>query len=234
MSRRRRVTETAGRRPAGRGWLLVLVVIVLAACGVPRDDAPRALEPGEVPYASPRSSPVAEPAGDTRVTLHFVRGDDVVRTPRTVEQPADTPELLELLLAGPTPEEREAGLVSVIPSTVTVEDVSTVGTTAVVTLGGPDSEVLRLQPLAYAQIVATLAPHRASGVRFRLNDADLRVPRGDGSLTDAPLSRDDYEGLLGPEVAPAPAETPAPPPPPALPDTPTLSDTPALSDPGDA
>jgi hypothetical protein len=202
---------------SGRGLGAVLAAVVLAACGVPRDDAPRALEPGEAPYASPRPSPVAEAAGDGRVGLYFVRGDDVVRTPRGVDQPVETPELLGLLLAGPTPEERETGLISVIPSTVTVQDVSTVGSTAVVTLGGPDSEVLRLQPLAYAQIVATLAPHRVSGVRFRLNDADLRVPRGDGSLTDAPLSREDYEQLLGPDATPSPTAAPTAPASPPLP-----------------
>ena len=203
------------RTTAVRSIAAGVTALLLPACGVPHDDAPRALQPQEVPYFSPRSSPVPDPAGNGRVGLYFVRDDEVVLTPRQVEQPTPTPELLELLLAGPAPEEQEAGLISVIPSTVTVEDVSTVGSTAVVTLGGPDSEVLRLQPLAYAQIVATLTPHRASGVRFRLGAADLRVPRGDGSLTDAPLSREDYEQLLGPPVTPSGEPAPAPPPSPA-------------------
>ena len=51
--------------------------------------------------------------------------------------------------------------------------------------------------LAYAQIVATLTPARASGVRFRLDDTALRVPREDGSLTEQPLARQDYAGLSG-------------------------------------
>lgn len=197
-----------GRTPTT--FAAALVALLLTACGVPHDDAPRALKPGEVLYVSPRPSAVADPAGDGRVALYFVRGDDVVLATRRVERSTPTPELVELLLAGPTPQEREQGLISVIPSTVTVEDVSTVGSTAVVTLGGPDSEVLRLQPLAYAQIVATLTPHRASGVRFRLGDTDLRVPRGDGSLTDAPLSREDYEGLLAGPVAASPVPTAEP------------------------
>jgi hypothetical protein len=109
------------------------------------------------------------------------------------------------LFAGPSVEERATGLSSLLPSTVTVEDVQTVDGTAVVTLDGPDdSEVLRLQPLAYAQIVATLTPTRARGVRFRLDDTDLRVPREDGSLTSQPLSRRDYARLLGPSAAAAP------------------------------
>ena len=198
--------------PGGTGWsaralVAVLTTAVLSGCGVPQDDAPRALAPGEAPYASPRTSPVADPEGRGRVPLHFVQEGSVVLTPRPVEGEVSTVELLDLLFGGPAPEEREAGLLSVIPSTVTVEDVEMSGDIAVVTLGGPESEVLRLQQLAYAQIVATLTPSRAAGVRFRLGSSDLRVPRGDGSLTTAPLSRDDYAALLAPPapVAPPPS-----------------------------
>lgn len=181
-----------------------------AGCGVPQDDAPRALEPGEAPYASQRATPVSEPEGPGRVPLHFVRDDRLVPSPRPVEGSVTDEELLELLLGGPSPEEAEAGLISVIPSTLTVESVELTGDTAVVTLGGPESEVLRLQRLAYGQIVATLVPSRATGVRFRLDGADLEVPRGDNTLTAAPLSRDDYAALLAPPRAAAPAPRPTP------------------------
>lgn len=181
------------------------VLLVLPACGVPQDERPRALEPREVPFASPTESPVTEVVGDREVALGFVRDESVVLSSRTVEDPRTTEELLELLFAGPSPEERAAGLSTLLPSTVTVEEVETVDGTAVVTLDGPDdSEVLRLQPLAYAQVIATLTPDRVSGVRFRLDDTDLRVPRDDGSLTDQPLSRRDYASLLA-------ASTTAPP-----------------------
>jgi hypothetical protein len=182
----------------------LVAVLLLPGCGVPQDDRPRALEPQEVPFASPTDSPVAEPVGDRQVALYFVREDSVVLSSRTVEDPRTPEQVLELLFAGPSPDERAAGLSSLLPSTVTVEDVEIVDGTAVVTLGGPDSEVLRLQPLAYAQIVATLTQARASGVRFRLDDTDLRVPREDGSLTDQPLARRDYAGLLGPPATAAP------------------------------
>ena len=75
--------------------------------------------------------------------------------------------------------------------------------------GGPESEVLRLQRLAYGQIVTTLTPSRAAGVRFRLDGADLEVPRGDNTLTAAPLPRDDYAALLAPASAP-PSLPPSP------------------------
>ena len=196
-----------------RGWpgpLLgaLLAAVVVTACGVPQDDDPRALLPAEVPFASPRSSPVADPFGNGRVALYFVRDGAVVLSTRPVQESMSTEELLELLLAGPAPDERDAGLSSVLPSTVTVEDVELDGSTAIITLGGPDSEVLRLQPLAYAQVVATLTPHPVSGVRFRLGDTDLRVPRADGSLTAQPLSRDDYASLLAAPGA-VPSATPA-------------------------
>ena len=175
----------------------LLATVLLPGCGVPQDDRPRALEPREVPFASPTDSPVAEPVGDREIALGFVRDESVVLSSRTVEDPRTTEEVLELLFAGPSADERAAGLSSLLPTTVTVEELEMVNGTAVVTLDGPDdSEVLRLAPLAYAQVVATLTPDRVSGVRFRLDDTDLRVPREDGSLTNQPLSRRDYAGLL--------------------------------------
>lgn len=194
---------------AGRGLAAavtgLVTALLVAGCGVPRDELPRALEPGEAPYASSRASPVADPEGPGRVPLHFVRDGAVVLAPRPVEGPTTTEELLELLFGGPAPEDQEAGLISVIPATVTVEDVVMTGRTAVITLGGPESEVLRLQPLAYAQIVATLTPSRVAGVRFRLEGTDLPVPRADNTLTARPLSRDDYASLLAPPAAAAPS-----------------------------
>jgi hypothetical protein len=188
-----------------RGAAALVTVLLLSGCGVPQDDRPRALEPQEVPFASPTDSPVADAVGDREVDLGFVREESVVLSSRTVEDPRTTGEVLELLFAGPSPDERAAGLSSLLPPNVTVEDIQTADGTAVVTLDGPDdSEVLRLAPLAYAQIVATLTPDRATGVRFRLDDTALRVPREDGSLTDQPLSRRDYAGLLAPAGTPAP------------------------------
>ena len=201
-----------GRRPwRVPTWTLAgaLTAGLLGGCGVPSDQQPRALQPGEAPYASPRTSPIADPEGALRAPLHFVRDGSVVLVARPVEGFTSTADLLELLFGGPAPEESMGGLVTEIPSTVTVEDVTVNDETAVITLGGPESEVLRLQQAAYAQIVATLTPSRVSGVRFRLGSTDLRVPRGDGSLTAAPVSRDDYAALLAAPAAAAPSPSPS-------------------------
>jgi hypothetical protein len=207
---------SAGRRgrsprPALAAALATALTAALATgCGVPRDDAPRALAPAEAPFASPRATAVGDPQGPGRVPLHFVRDDLLVLAPRPVEGPVSDEQLLELLLGGTSPEESAAGLVTLIPPGVTVETVERSGGTAVVTLGGPRSEVLKVQALAYGQIVSTLTPARADGVRFRLDGADLEVPRGDNTLTAAPLSRDDYAALLAPAAPPAvpPADGP--------------------------
>ena len=215
--------------------LLVLLTPVAAACGVPQDDEPRALSAAEVPFASAAASAAPADDGNRQVELWFVRDGRVVPTARRVDGPTSVPALGELLFGGTSEEERNDGLISVVPSTLSLEEVQVQNGTAVLTLDGPDAEVLRTQPLAYAQIVATLTSvGSVDGVRFRLDGRDLRVPRGDGSLSDGPVTRNDYAELLAaPEAASADAaaadaaaaDAPAPPAP--APPAPPAAATPA-------
>ncbi|MGI8536837.1 MAG: GerMN domain-containing protein [Mycobacteriales bacterium] len=196
------------RRPARvcRAPVLLLAGLLLAGCGVPQDGAPRALDPAKAPAGalpSPSTAPEPEPVGDNRAALYFVRDGQVVPITRPVPRSTSIAPLLELLFAGPTAAEREAGASSLIPSSLSVQKVERQGQTAVVTLEDTEDQV-RPQALAFAQIVATLTPDRASGVRFRLDGADLAVPRSDGALTDAPVSRLDYADLLAPAPGPPP------------------------------
>lgn len=187
-----------------RGCLLLLAGALLVGCGVPQDDEPRALDPAKAPAGAlpspssvraPDPEPEPEPTGAERVELFFVRDGQIVPVIRPVPRSTAVEPLLELLFAGPTPAEQAAGSSSLIPSSLSVQRVERQGQTAVVTLQGTENQV-RPQALAFAQIVATLTPERASGVRFRLDGADLPVPRSDGSLTDSPVSRMDYAGLI--------------------------------------
>jgi len=190
-----------------RRLLAPLLVLLLAACGVPQDAEPRVLQREDAPFRLFEDAP--EPAGDGRVALYFVRDDLVVLQTRAVERSTSIRELLDLLLEGPTPEQVAAGTRSALPTTFDVEDVQ-VGESgvAVVTLGGGSMQV-GASPLGFAQVVATLtAPGRARAVRFRLDGEDLPVPRGDGSLTTDPLDRSDYAELLAlssPVASPAPS-----------------------------
>ncbi len=194
-------------RSSARARLLGLALLAtLTACGVPQDAEPRALDRADAPFGV-FDDAVPAPEGDGRVALYFVRDDLVVLQTRAVERSTTTPELLDLLLEGPTPEEVAAGTTSALPSTFDVERVE-VGAngTAVVTLGGGAAQI-GPSPLGFAQVVATLtAPGRARAVRFRLDGADLPVPRGDGLLTTDPLGRLDYADLLR---LPSPVASPA-------------------------
>lgn len=175
---------------------LAAVLVLLGGCGIPRDDAPRALDPANAPAgALPSPSRIPEPVGNDRVALYFIREGLVAPVTRPVPQSTSVEPLLELLFAGPTSTEQAGGTSSLIPASLSVVGVRQQGSTVVVTLGGSEN-LVRPQVLAFAQIVATLTPDRATGVRFRLDGADLRVPRGDGSLTESPVSRADYADLL--------------------------------------
>lgn len=204
-------------RPVVGRVLAVLVLLLVAACGVPQDDAPRALQGRDLPLGLQSESAVPDPEGPGRVALYFVRDGQAVLWRRPVQASTPPTELLRMLFAGTSAEEREAGLISVIPASLTVESVEMQGDTAVVTLGGPDEELLNAGPLAFAQIVATLTPDRARGVRFRRDDRDLPVPFGDNQLSARPLDRSDYEGLLPGAPTPAPATRAPATPPPAAP-----------------
>lgn len=193
-----------------RRALAVLVLLLVSACGVPQDDAPRALQGRDLPRGLSSESAVPDPEGPGRVALYFVRDGQAVLSRRPVQASTPPTELLRMLFAGTSSEEREAGLISVIPASLTVESIEMQGDTAVVTLGGPDEELLNAGPLAFAQIVATLTPNRASGVRFRRDDRDLPVLTGDNQLSARPLDRSDYEGLLPLASTPAPSASASP------------------------
>ena len=190
----------------------LLALLLVTACGVPTDPSPRALDPEAAPFGVLAEATTA-PEGEGRVALYFVRGDRVVLQPRPVERSTTIPQLLDLLLEGPTPEQVAAGTRSAIPTDLDLEQVEvTARGVAVVTLAVDDNQV-GTSPLGFAQIVATLtAPGRARSVRFRRDGEDLPVPRGDGSLTSDPLDRTDYADLLLLQTAsPAPGSaTPSP------------------------
>lgn len=183
---------------------LVLLALLLTACGVPRDDAPRPLDLAEAPaFLDPVVPP---PQGDQRTELFFVRDDVLVPVPRAVPSPGTPAQVLDLLFTGLTDPERATGLRSAIPVGVQFQGVEVRDGVAAVTLGGLNEQV---QVLAFAQIVATLdARPGIDGVRFRADGQDVKVPRGDGSLTDAPVGSASYSELLG-----GPPGTAVPPPP---------------------
>lgn len=177
-----------------RRLLLVLLALLLTACGVPEDGAPRPLDPDQAPAVfAPEVVPPAE--GDLEVELFYVRDDALVPVPRAVPSPGSPAQVLDLLFTGLTEPERATGLRSAIPVGVSFDGVEVEDGVAAVTLDGLNEQV---QVLAFAQIVATLdAREDVDGVRFRSGGSDVQVPRGDGSLTDEPVGASAYAELLG-------------------------------------
>lgn len=194
-----------------RRLVLVLLALALVACGVPQDDAPRTLDRATAPFRFFEGD-VAPPAqGALEVELWFLRGDQPVPSTRPLELPGSPGQVLEALLAGPTQRELSDGLASAVPQSLEVVDLSVADGVAVVTLdlAGVNEQV---QVPAYAQMVATLDGRPGiEGVRFRTRDADVQVPRGDGTLASGAVTRDDYAVLLGLRPSPAPQAEPAPP-----------------------
>ena len=194
----------------------VAVVVLLTGCGVPTDEEPRALDRGEAPFRVFSSESAPTPGGELAAELWLVRGDRPEPVVRAVESPGSPEQVLEQLFSGPTEDESEAGLSTAIPTAFELQDVQVEDRIAVVTLEGVGEQVRNDNNVAFAQIVATLdARPEIDGVRFRAADTDLPVPRGDGSLTDAPVNRESYAELLSrpmarsvppPPVAPAPAD----------------------------
>ncbi|MEH1101558.1 GerMN domain-containing protein [Micromonospora sp. CPCC 205561] len=180
----------------------LVVLGLLAGCGVPTEGAPRAVAPPPGPFptsgtVAATQTPTLNPGRATQV-LCFVRDDRLVRVERRVDGTPTVDAQLQHLLAGPTAGERDAGITTALPGAVEVAVARPRGTEVDVDLGGAGDETGRSdEVLAFGQIVCTLtARSDVDTVAFLRGGARLGVPRADGSLTQAPLAADDYANLI--------------------------------------
>lgn len=191
-------------RPPWRAALLGLVIAVLAAglaaCGVPSDDAPRAIDPAVIPEpllgTVPDTAPPSTPTGvDLPVYVLITDAEESRRLtpfPVSFTQPSPTPrDLLETLLA-PIPLDNEQ-LSQAIPPDVRLVDYRESGDTATVALSEEfaqaQGETLRL---AVAQLVYTTTElGTVSEVQFELDGELIPVPTDDGTLRRV-VGRADY------------------------------------------
>ena len=184
-----------------RGSVAVLLACVAMACGVPQDEAPRELSKDGVPFGllSPATTQttavVSQPA--VSAIVYLIRQDRLVAVPRQVRSPVSSGRLLNALLEGPTEDEAMAGFRSAISSEARVRDVTASAGVVTIELSEEFVEVAgQDQILALAQIVFTATETDTAGaVRFRLAGEPVEVPRGDGTLTSAALTRADYAAL---------------------------------------
>ncbi|GIF48320.1 hypothetical protein DFJ67_3394 [Asanoa ferruginea] len=145
------------RRPIAMAALLV--TFVLAGCGV---------RPSEVISGGP--APANTISG---VRLYLISDGQptlVARALKPLQQPAD---IVDLLAAGPTATERDAGFTSEVPAGIAPAKVSNDGTTTSV---GLSTDVATLSVLAVNQIVCTVQASVADGPVTLVSVAHRRGP----------------------------------------------------------
>ncbi|WP_378032134.1 GerMN domain-containing protein [Actinoplanes sp. GCM10030250] len=148
----------------------------------------------------PTAPPTAGPAGEVAEVLCLVRDGGLAQTVRRVGGVPTRQQQLDDLVAGPTLAEQNIGLSSALTGLslavrvpIGVDDVTVEVTEA------DDGTARNDEVLGYAQIVCTLtARSDVSSVAFTRDGEPLRVPRGDGSLTEGPLRGWDYRTLIQP------------------------------------
>lgn len=183
--------------------LLLVVVAAVAACGVPEDGEPRTMSPENVqfgllaPETTTTSTAVVDDTKQSPVAIYLVTADGaLVRQPRSVTGAPSVRKALEVLLAGPVPDEASAGLATAL--TGSPSDIISVEETAGLVTVDLSSDVLvtgERQVQAIAQIVFTATEFAYTGVLFRFDGEAREVPDGTGELTSEPLNRSDFRNL---------------------------------------
>lgn len=185
--------------------LAVVLVALVAACGVPTDAEPRAIETRNVPFQllaptveAPTTTQPANTATE-RATIYLADADGKLQAVRRpVTAPATAKRVLEALLAGPTEEEADRF------ATAITSDTQLLG------VDGPDNGLVivdlsrqllditgRSQILALAQVVFTVtALPSVDRVLFKFEGQPAEVQNGNGTLTSSPLGRLSYRDLV--------------------------------------
>lgn len=184
--------------------LLLLSAALLAGCGVPTSDRAQVMD--DVPFGllDPQASEPAETAAPPEgpaVQIYLIDASGLRLVPverRLGEVEASLPDVVEVLLDGPTRAERRQGLTTAFVDDDAVGSSDLVGGVASVdltrqftVLDGPT------QRLAIAQVVLTLTGRPGVGrVAFTLEGQPIDIPRGDGTLAQGSVARDNYRELL--------------------------------------
>lgn len=197
-----------GRSPGA--WVLAAALgaaAVLAGCGVPVEDTAHVIADDDLPFglAGESTTTTIEPSTDfgllpTRgadVVLYFYSEQGFIEVTRELSRPFSVDAVVEALAAEPPAEDGS------YRSSVGPEDVRDVEMRAGVATVELDKTFLDLpnveQRLAVAQLVLTLTAQPGVGqVVFVIGEDTAQIPRADNTLTNAPVSRDDFIELLAP------------------------------------
>lgn len=174
---------------------LLAGIAILTACGVPTHDSASKLQSKDVPFRLlDREAGSATADSGQEVLVYFAKAGRLVASSRRLRPPVTVRSMVNALSRGPTRVEIAAGLRSALPDEETIRRVSLSGGTARVDLARPFTALSSGdQIIALGQLVYTLTGEPGIGlVHFTLLGSSTEVPRADGSLTAARVSRDDY------------------------------------------
>jgi hypothetical protein len=184
-----------------RSWIrlpvALLTALTVAACAVGAESDAHVVDGEDVPYGlleERRPEPTTSVPDGTTVALYLVRGEDLVEVERELPRGAGPIELVRMLASEPTEPEAADGVTTALADPLMFEAVEVVRGTAEVEIGSAFTELDgTTQALAIVQTVFTLTARPGIGrVGFSLDGASVEVPRGDGTLTDEALARDDF------------------------------------------
>jgi spore germination protein GerM len=152
------------------------------------------------PQASEPADSAAPPEGPAvQIYLVDTSGERLVPVERRLgEGETSLTGVVDALLEGPTRAERRQGLTTAFVDDEAVGESDLVGGVASVDLTQPFTVLDGpTQRLAIAQMVLTLTGRPGVGrVAFTLQGQPIDIPRGDGTLAQGSVARDNYRELL--------------------------------------
>lgn len=178
---------------------LLSLVLAVSGCSIRPDASPNDL-PAERADVFGEPATGDEAAGTNRIYLLAPADPEAPQRLRSVQRdvPTAPASVLASLFAGPNAAERDAQLDTAIPTDVELLSARPVGQVLTVDLTDAFDELTPVGLLlAVAQIVSTATEiDGVQSVQIRI-DGEPRVwPLGNGELTDRPLTRFDYPGLV--------------------------------------
>jgi spore germination protein GerM len=180
--------------------LVAALGLAAAGCGGGTQSSPDKLSVEAVPFGllDPTTSTVAPttvPPATYPFLTYFMGPDGVVPVVR-VASTKPTPGVVgKALLAGPTREEVQVGIRNTIPKRSVGRFGGLADGTVAIDLNPAFLDVSgQTQKLALAQIVFTMTSLKGvRRVRFLLDGQPTTVPRINGTITDKPVRRSDYQ-----------------------------------------
>ncbi|MBK5286912.1 MAG: GerMN domain-containing protein [Acidimicrobiia bacterium] len=175
--------------------------LAVTSCGVETQESSVEVNKDAVPFGlldESTTTTTTVPDGAARVVVYWDSPKGLVGFARSVAGGPTATHAFAELRSGPTTAEVAAGMSTALADRV-FSLISVRNGQAVVRLGANLGPNERIPVEAIGQMVLTLT--ETPGVRnvvFRVGTDRVEVPRGNGSLTAAPVTRSDYTALVRP------------------------------------